>query len=147
MRLKWLDAVLADGEHVMRLPSDLDYFAQTALKLRSKGGPLKPFVFNAAQRKPHEVVEQQKAKTGKVRVIDLKARGVSTNIAASFKRRSIAQAYEPTLLGMRSVPARIGSRSSSDITRTCPRICGRKSRRRTPQSCYSRSWIAVRSSR
>ena len=58
---------------------------------RPKSGPLEPFVFNAAQRKLHELLERQKASTGRVRVVILKARqlGVSTYIAARLYQRTI----------------------------------------------------------
>ena len=49
--MQWIDAVLADGEHAARLRSDLPYFAEHALKLRPKSGPLEPFILNPAQRK------------------------------------------------------------------------------------------------
>src|SRR6516225_12203396 len=89
--MRWIDAVLADGEHAARLRRDLPYFAEHALKLRPKSGPLEPFILNPAQRKLHEIIEQQKAKTGRVRVIVLKARqlGVSTYVAARFYHRTI----------------------------------------------------------
>ena len=54
--------------------SDLAYFAEHALKLRPKAGPLESFAFNAAQLKLHEIAEKQKAETGRVRLIVLKAR-------------------------------------------------------------------------
>ena len=66
--MQWIDAVLADGEHAARLRRDLPYFAEHALKLRPKSGPLEPFILNPAQRKLHEIIEQQRAKTGRVRV-------------------------------------------------------------------------------
>ena len=49
------------------------------------------FVFNAAQKKLHEVIEAQKTKTGRVRVVVLKARqlGVSTYVAARLYNRTI----------------------------------------------------------
>jgi hypothetical protein len=89
--MNWIDGVLADGEHASRLRTDLEYFAQHALKLRPKSGPLEPFLFNPAQRKLHEIIEAQKAKTGRVRVIVLKARqlGVSTYVAARLYQRTI----------------------------------------------------------
>ena len=88
---QWLDAVLEEGTHAARLRSDLPYFAEHALKLRPKSGPLQPFVFNAAQKKLHEVIEAQKTKTGRVRVVVLKARqlGVSTYVAARLYNRTI----------------------------------------------------------
>ena len=56
-----------------------------------KAGPLEPFLFNAAQRQLHQIIEEQKAKTGKVRVIVLKARqlGVSTYVAARLYHTTI----------------------------------------------------------
>ncbi len=72
--MAWLDEILEQGQHAARLSSDLEYFCANALKLRPKAGPLEPFTFNAAQRKLHQVIEEQKAKTGRVRVVILKAR-------------------------------------------------------------------------
>ena len=89
----WLENLLAEGEHATRLRSDLPYFAEHApLKLRPKAGPLEQFVFNAAQRKLHDIAEAQKAKTGKVRLIVLKARqlGVSTYVAARLFQNTIS---------------------------------------------------------
>jgi hypothetical protein len=87
----WLENILQEGEHAQRLRADLEYFAEHALKIRPKAGPLEPFRFNAAQRKLHQVIEDQKAKTGKVRVIVLKARqlGISTYIAARLYHETI----------------------------------------------------------
>jgi len=48
--VQWIDAVLADGEHAARLRSNLPYFAEHALKLRPKSGPLEPFILNPALR-------------------------------------------------------------------------------------------------
>ena len=90
---QWLDNVLADGTHAQRLRTDLEYFAQHLLKLRSKSGPLEPFIFNDAQRKLHRLIEEQKAKTGRVRVVVLKARqlGISTYIAGRYFHRTVHQ--------------------------------------------------------
>ena len=76
------------------------YFAEHALKLRPKFGPLEPFIFNAAQHKLHELIEQQKAKTGRVRAIILKARqlGVSTYVAARFYRATTASPGLKTII-------------------------------------------------
>ena len=89
--MQWIDEVVADGQHAVRLRSDLEYFAQSTLKLRSKAGPIEPFLFNAAQLKLHQVIEEQKRKTGKVRVVVLKARqmGVSTYVAARFYWKTV----------------------------------------------------------
>lgn len=89
--MEWIDAVLSEGEHANRLRFDLEYFAHQALKLRPKSGPLEPFVFNVAQRRLHGIIEAQKRKTGRVRIIVLKARqlGVSTYVAARLYQRTI----------------------------------------------------------
>src|SRR4249919_2536693 len=82
----WLDQVIDEGRHVTRLHADLPFFAEQALKLRPKMGPLEPFVLNPAQLKLHTLLEERKAKTGRVRAIVLKGRqvGCSTYIAARF---------------------------------------------------------------
>jgi hypothetical protein len=63
---------MQDGEHAVRLHQDMVYFAENNLKLRSKAGPISPFVFNPAQLKLHQIIEEQKRKTGRVRVVVLK---------------------------------------------------------------------------
>jgi len=87
----WLDNLLAEGQHASRLANDLECFCGQALRLRPKAGTLDPFIFNAAQFKLHRVIEEQKAKTGRVRVVILKARqlGVSTYVAARLYHRTI----------------------------------------------------------
>jgi hypothetical protein len=96
----WLDDILAEGERATRLHGDLAYFAEHALKLRPKFGPLQPFIFNPAQRKLHELIEQQRKKTGRVRAIILKARqlGVSTYVAARFYRATTASPGLKTII-------------------------------------------------
>src|SRR5262245_46690503 len=97
--MKWIDAIVAEGEHSLRQRNDLIYFAEQNLKIRPKTGALVPFRFNAAQLKLHEAIETQRAKTGRVRVVCLKARqlGISTYIAARLFHRTI------TNLGLRTV--------------------------------------------
>jgi hypothetical protein len=86
------DNVIQAGDREERLRTDLEYYSGENLKIRPKMGPLTPFVFNAAQRELHRRLEEQKAKTGKVRAVMLKARqvGISTYIAARFFRQTIA---------------------------------------------------------
>ena len=69
-----------------RAPVDFPFYCEFALKLRPKMGALKPMVLNPAQLKLHQIIEEQKARTGRVRVLILKARqlGVSTLVAARF---------------------------------------------------------------
>ena len=87
----WLDNAIAGDDHATRLRTDLPYFCEHALKLRPKAGPLEPFVLNPAQLTLHAEIEAQKAKTGRVRAIVLKARqlGVSTYVAARLYHRTI----------------------------------------------------------
>ena len=89
--MAWLDRIMEEGSHAARLRSDLVYFSAHSLKLRPKAGPLESFSLNAAQQHLHEVIEAQKAKTGRVRVVVLKARqlGVSTYTAARLYHRTI----------------------------------------------------------
>jgi hypothetical protein len=109
--MSWLDQTLADGEHAHRLRNDLEYFAQHILKLRPKAGPIEPFIFNAAQRKLHETIEAQRAKTGRVRVVILKARqlGLSTYVAARLFQKTI---YNP---GLRTIIIGHEKRASSNL--------------------------------
>ena len=94
-----------------RLRTDLPLFCETALKLRPKAGPIEPFIFNPAQRKLHQTIEEQKAKTGRVRVIILKARqlGVSTYTAARLYHRTI---HNP---GLRCIIIGHEKRASSNL--------------------------------
>jgi hypothetical protein len=88
--MNWIDDLRSEGEHAVRVKSDLEYFAQF-LKIRPKVGQIAPFTLNPAQRHLHRVIEEQRAKTGRVRVIVLKARqlGVSTYVAARLYHRTI----------------------------------------------------------
>jgi len=90
--MEWLENVLADGQHAIKLRGDLEYFAAHTLKLRPKAGPLEHFKFNFAQLKLHQIAEEQRQKTGRVRLIVLKARqmGVSTYVAAHLFQRTIS---------------------------------------------------------
>jgi len=90
--MDWLNDLRAEGERATRLATDLEFFATERLKIRPKAGSLAPFVFNNAQRELHKRLEAQKAKTGRVRVIVLKARqmGISTYVAARFYKATTA---------------------------------------------------------
>ena len=69
-----------------RLKDDLPHYAERCLKIRSKAGWLEPLVLNAVQRHIHARLEAQRAETGRVRALILKARqpGVSTYVGARF---------------------------------------------------------------
>src|SRR3954453_5228535 len=110
----WSNSVPAHGEMVTRLATDLEFFAAERLKIRPKAGNLAPFTFNPAQRELHRRLEAQKAKTGRVRAIVLKARqmGISTYVAArgSTRPRRPRPACERKSLAMRSRRAATFSR-------------------------------------
>jgi hypothetical protein len=88
--MEWINQLREAGDRIERLNTDLEYFAAELLKIRPKAGSLAPFMFNPAQRELHRIIEQQKAKSGRVRVIVLKARqlGISTYIAARFYKQT-----------------------------------------------------------
>ena len=69
--------------------ADLETFAREALVIRPAEGAAMPFEFNSVQRKLHALLENQKAETGRVRAVILKARqmGVSTYVGARFYHR------------------------------------------------------------
>jgi len=89
--MNWISDLRGDLDHAERLETDLTYFAEQYLRIRPKAGSLVPFVFNAAQLELHRRLEEQKAKTGKVRAIVLKARqmGISTYIAARYYKQTV----------------------------------------------------------
>lgn len=77
-------------ESLRRLRSDFPLYAGRCLKIRTKSGAIKPLTLNRAQRYVHERLEAQKARTGKVRALVLKARqqGFSTYVGGRFYWRS-----------------------------------------------------------
>jgi len=64
------------------LMHDFPLYAEKCLRIRTKAGGLYPFVLNASQRELHDRIEDQRARTGRVRIIVLKGRqqGVSTYV-------------------------------------------------------------------
>lgn len=69
-----------------RLKADFPFFAKTMLRIRTKDGQIVPFALNRAQRRLHDIFEDQLARTGKVRAIIVKGRqmGSSTYIEGRF---------------------------------------------------------------
>jgi hypothetical protein len=69
-----------------RVRDNFEVFALHCLKIKNKEGKVVPFVLNRAQQYVHDRLEEQKAKTGKVRALILKGRqqGLSTLIGARF---------------------------------------------------------------
>jgi hypothetical protein len=90
--MSWIAELRQEGDRATRLATDLEFYAAELLKIRPKAGALAPFIFNPAQRALHQKLEAQKAKTGRVRVIVLKARqmGISTYVAARFYKATTA---------------------------------------------------------
>lgn len=69
-----------------RLKDDFKHYAAKCLRIRTKSGSIVPLELNEAQQYIHDRVEEQRAKTGKVRAIVLKGRqqGCSTYIEGRF---------------------------------------------------------------
>src|SRR4051812_3376766 len=70
----------------LRLKTDFAHYAEKCLKIRTKGGRIRPFILNTAQRHVHAVLEGQLAATGRVRAVILKGRqqGCSTYVQGRF---------------------------------------------------------------
>jgi hypothetical protein len=135
-QMSWIDDLQSAGDHATRVKGDLPYFSQY-LKIRPKVGSLAPFTLNAAQLKLHELIEDQRRRTGRVRVIVLKARqlGVSTYVASRFYHKTVSAPGLRTIIVAHKVDAsRNCSRSLSAFTITCLTTCGPRSRCPTPKS-------------
>jgi hypothetical protein len=83
-----------------RLHDDFRLFAKHCLKIRDKAGQVLPFELNAAQLYIHERIEDQLARTGKVRVLILKGRqqGASTYTEGRFYWRTATRKGRRTLI-------------------------------------------------
>jgi hypothetical protein len=66
-----------------RFYEDFTFYSPRALKIRTKKNEIAPFVLNAVQKRFHDAVEEQRARTGRVRFIILKGRqqGLSTYVS------------------------------------------------------------------
>ena len=73
-----------------QLKDDFSFYARNCLFIRTKKGDLQPLELNDAQRHIHEKLEEQRAKTGKVRAIILKGRqqGCSTYVEGRYYWRT-----------------------------------------------------------
>jgi hypothetical protein len=105
--IDWQESVMQAGGRIERLRTDLPFFCEECLRLRSKSGELIPFKLNGAQLELHRRIEEQKAKSGRVRVAVLKARqlGCSTYIAARLYHRTIHNPGQRTIIVAHSRPA------------------------------------------
>jgi hypothetical protein len=74
------DQLLQLRDTVQKLRGDFPRYAKACLKIRTKSGEIHPLVLNTAQQYIHNRLEEQLAKTGKIRAICLKGRqqGCST---------------------------------------------------------------------
>lgn len=73
-------------DKLAQIIQDLKQFSEHFLTIRTKSGAISPFIFNRAQLYLHQKLEEQLAKTGRVRAIILKGRqsGCSTYVQARF---------------------------------------------------------------
>jgi hypothetical protein len=73
----------------LRLRDSFEYYAPRCLKIRTKSGAIEPLQLNEAQQYLHAKLEEQKARTGKVRALTLKGRqqGCSTYTEGRFFHR------------------------------------------------------------
>lgn len=73
-----------------RLRDDFPHYAEKCLKIKNKGGKALPLVLNKSQRYLHDKLEEQRAKTGRVRALVLKGRqaGFSTYVAGRYYHRA-----------------------------------------------------------
>lgn len=78
-------------EIYFKLANDLPMYARNCLIIADKSGKERPFIFNKAQIYLHGRIEDQKRRTGKVRVLILKGRqqGCSTYTAARFYHKAV----------------------------------------------------------
>ena len=83
---------LSERERAVRqkLKDDFTHYASRCLRIRAKDGAIVPLALNEAQRYLHSRLEEQRAKTGKVRALVLKGRqqGISTYIGGRFYHRA-----------------------------------------------------------
>lgn len=83
-----------------RLQNDYPYFAEKALKVKDKAGSMVAFRFNQPQDILHEKIEAQKKRTGRVRVIILKARqeGCSTYVGGRFYHQATRKKHKSVFI-------------------------------------------------
>src|ERR1700674_4943233 len=73
-----------------RLDRDYALYAGEILRIRTKGGAIKPLLFNRAQHHVHAALEAQREHLGRVRALILKGRqqGCSTYIGGRYYHRT-----------------------------------------------------------
>jgi len=90
-----------------RLRTDFEFYAPRCLNILKKDGKLAQFKLNRAQRYIHRMLEEQRARTCKVRAIVLKGRqqGASTYIAGRFYWRSSGEFGKRVQILTHEIPA------------------------------------------
>jgi len=70
--------------------ANLEHYCAKLCWILDKDQRLRPLIWNRAQRHVHKIIEQQKERTGKVRVVILKGRqtGISTYVCARFYHKT-----------------------------------------------------------
>jgi hypothetical protein len=74
----------------LRLKADLEHYAMACLKIRTKAGTIEPLIFNRMQCYLHAKIEDHARRSGRVRMLILKARqqGCSTYVGARFYHKA-----------------------------------------------------------
>ena len=77
-------------ERLQKARTDIGFFGQHFVRIRTKAGAVVPFELNASQRALHEILEKQRREQGWVRAIVLKGRqmGCSTYIGVRYYQRT-----------------------------------------------------------
>ena len=83
-------------EYVQRFINDLPAYCATQVKIATKQGDLLPFKFNRPQHLIHQALEAQKAQTGMVRAIELKARQIGSSSYLTAGRNFHACVFAPS---------------------------------------------------
>lgn len=84
--------LMTDREKAIRIKmrDNLPHYAEKCLKIKDKSGRASPLVLNKSQRYLHDRLEEQRAKTGRVRALVLKGRqaGFSTYVAGRYYHKA-----------------------------------------------------------
>ena len=130
-----------------RLFDDFPFYAQSALKIRTKEGAIQPLVLNAAQRILDDAVSKQVAAEGKVRVIILKARqqGLST-YTGGYLYHAVSQ--QPARKAMVITHHADSTRALFDMTKRYHENCPGDTWAThqvfvTTRNCHSMFWIVI----
>jgi hypothetical protein len=85
----------------LRFSRDYRHYARKCLKIRTKSGETLPLKLNASQQVVHDKIEDQRRRTGKVRILVLKSRqvGISTYLSGrSYHRTTFKRGFQAFVL-------------------------------------------------